>query len=68
MRKYGDYSDLNEVTASQIKEIINEIEARDIDCTIFYGFPLIELDNTTTIMKGVYYKPKRYYYSSRFFR
>ena len=26
MRKYGDYSDLNEVTASQIKEIINEIE------------------------------------------
>ena len=52
MRKYGDYSDLNEVTASQIKEIINEIEARGIDCTIFYGFPLIELDNTTTIMKG----------------
>ena len=24
----------------------------DIPCTIFYGFPLIELDNTCTTMKG----------------
>lgn len=52
MRKYGDYSGLNELTVSQIKKIINEIEVQGIDCTMFYGFPLIELDNTTTIMKG----------------
>lgn len=52
MRKYGDYTGLNEFTANQIKTIIVEAEKRDVDCTIFYGFPLIELDNTTTIMKG----------------
>ena len=52
MRKYGDYSGLDELTANQIKGIIHEIGKQNIDCTIFYGFPLIELDNTTTIMKG----------------
>lgn len=52
MRKYGDYSGLNELTVDQIKKIISEIEIQGIDCTMFYGFPLIELDNTTTIMKG----------------
>ena len=52
MRKYGDYSGLNELTASQIKRIIDGISELNLDCTIFYGFPLIELDNTTTIMKG----------------
>lgn len=52
MRKYGDYSGLNELSATHINQIILELDSQNVDCTIFYGFPLIELDNTTTIMKG----------------
>ena len=35
MRKYGDYSGLNELTASQIKRIIDGISELNLDCTIF---------------------------------
>lgn len=52
MRKYGDYSELTEINASEINNIVQKIESAKIECTLFYGFPLIELDNTSTIMKG----------------
>ena len=52
MRKYGDYSELTESNANEIATIVQKIEEKDISCTLFYGFPLIELDNTSTIMKG----------------
>lgn len=52
MRKFGDFSELSEQTAKDIEKIITEIEKRNIVCSIFYGFPLIELDNTSMIMKG----------------
>ena len=52
MRKYGDFSELSEKTVQDISEIIKLIEDIDFDSTIFYGFPLIELDNTSTTMKG----------------
>lgn len=52
MRKYGDYSGLSETTSSHLQNLILQLEAQNCNCTIFYGFPLIELDNTTTIMKG----------------
>ena len=51
MRKFGDFSELSEQTAKNIGIIIAEIERANIDCSIFYGYPLIELDNTSTIMK-----------------
>ena len=52
MRKYGDFSELSEKTAKDISEIIKVIENEKVESTIFYGFPLIELDNTSTMMKG----------------
>ncbi len=52
MRKYGDYSELTESNANEIATIVQKIEEKGISCTLFYGFPLIELDNTSTIMKG----------------
>lgn len=52
MRKYGDFNELSEKTAKDISTIISNIEKMAIPCTIFYGFPLIELDNTCTTMKG----------------
>ena len=52
MRKYGDFSELSEKTAKDISEIIKVIENEQVESTIFYGFPLIELDNTSTTMKG----------------
>ena len=53
MRKYGDYGELSEATAKDIETLVYQIEEKeDSNCTLFYGFPLIELDNTSTIMKG----------------
>lgn len=52
MRKYGDYRELPEETANDISVLVEALEKQEVACTLFYGFPLIELDNTSTIMKG----------------
>lgn len=52
MRKFGDFSELNESDTQKINFLIEKIEMQRIDCTLFYGFPLIELDNSLIIMKG----------------
>ncbi len=52
MRKYGDYSELSEKTAHDISIVLEKTESLNVECTVFYGFPLIELDNTSTTMKG----------------
>lgn len=52
MRKFGDFSELSENNVQAIEKIINGIESKGLSCSLFYGFPLIELDNSSTIMKG----------------
>ena len=52
MRKFGDFSELSEDNVQAIERIIKEIESKNLSCSLFYGFPLIELDNSSTIMKG----------------
>lgn len=52
MRKFGDFSELSENNVKAIEKIINGIESKGLSCSLFYGFPLIELDNSSTIMKG----------------
>ena len=52
MRKFGDFSELSESSVQAIEKIINGIESKGLPCSLFYGFPLIELDNSSTIMKG----------------
>ena len=52
MRKFGDFTDLSENVARFIEDLVVEIENNGLECSLFYGFPLIELDNTSTIMKG----------------
>lgn len=53
MRKYGDFSELSTNITESVGKIISAIESKAIDlCSIYYGYPLIELDNKKFIMKS----------------
>lgn len=53
MRRFGEYRDLSELIVLQIEAIINAISELNIeDLSIYYGYPLIELDRQQSIMKG----------------
>lgn len=53
MRKYGDLSELSAEIAHSVELLISKIEEREIEnCSIYYGYPLIELDSKSFIMKS----------------
>ena len=53
MRKYGEYCDLSTEVVNDIEQIICEVEQLNIEnISIYYGYPLIELDRQECVMKG----------------
>lgn len=53
MRRFGEYSGLSETVTNYIKQIITKIEKKEIeDLSIYYGYPIIELDRKESVMKG----------------
>lgn len=53
MRKYGDLSELSAEIAHSVEFLISKIEENKIEnCSIYYGYPLIELDSKSFIMKS----------------
>ena len=53
MRKFGEYCDLSAEVVGCIEQIIEKIEQLQIeDISIYYGYPLIELDRQESVMKG----------------
>lgn len=53
MKQYGDFTDLPATVEQYIKNIINELKRVDNESiSIYYGYPIIELDGQETIMKA----------------
>ena len=53
MKEFGEYNELSDFVAEQIKMIISKVsEIGEEDISIYYGYPIIELDNQESVMKG----------------
>lgn len=53
MRKFGEYSGLSDKVSNYIEQIIKKLDTLSLkDLSIYYGYPLIELDRQESIMKG----------------
>ena len=53
MKEFGEFSGLSEKVSEDISEIITYLrELDDEDISIYYGYPMIELDGKESIMKG----------------
>lgn len=53
MREFGEYSDLSAGVVASIQQIVEKLEELQLeDVSIYYGYPLIELDRQESVMKG----------------
>lgn len=53
MREFGEFTDLSEQVETQIRFIIEMLKGiEDNDISIYYGYPIIELDGQRNVMKG----------------
>ncbi len=52
MNEYGDFTSLSENVETKIKNIINKINGKKLDClSVYYGYPIVTLDSKDNIMK-----------------
>lgn len=62
MKQFGDFADLPKIVEENIKIIINKLNKVDEEClSIYYGYPIIELDGNETIMKACIVSKKTVY-------
>lgn len=53
MKEFGEFSELSEGVEEQIRNIIEMLKGlKDEDISIYYGYPIIELDGQENVMKG----------------
>lgn len=53
MKEFGEFCELSDEVTAQIQEIIKELNKTEIeDISIYYGYPIIELDEQESVMKG----------------
>ena len=52
MREYGDFTSLSENVEGKIKTIVIKIKEKNLESTsVYYGYPIVTLDNAENIMK-----------------
>ena len=52
MREYGDFTSLSENIEGKIKTIVSKIKEKNIESiSVYYGYPIVTLDNAENIMK-----------------
>ena len=52
MREYGDFTSLSENIEGKIKTVVNKIKEKNIESiSVYYGYPIVTLDNAENIMK-----------------
>jgi len=52
MREYGDFTSLSENIEEKIKTVVSKIKEKNIESiSVYYGYPIVTLDNAENIMK-----------------
>ena len=52
MREYGDFTSLSENVEGKIKTVVSKIKEKNIESiSVYYGYPIVTLDNAENIMK-----------------